>query len=297
MAGPGSRGRPRARRGRRTSPRSRSRSSPRGCPSRSWSRPPGRRPRRSAAATSAAAPTAPASASSRRAAGRSTTPTSSRRCWARWRRSRRPSTRPRPAASEVSLADLIVLGGCAAVEQAARNAGHDVEVPFTPGRTDASQEQTDVESFAAARADRGRVPQLPRRRAAGCRPSTCWSTGRNLLTLSAPEMTVLVGGLRVLGANHGGSQLGVLTAAPESLTQRLLRQPARPGHGVEADVRGRRRRPSRAATAPPARSSGPAAASTWSSARTPSCARSPRSTRATTRERSSCTTSSPRGTR
>ena len=118
----------------------------------------------------------------------------------------------------------------------------------------------------------------------------------NLLTLSAPEMTVLVGGLRVLGANYQQSPLGVLTDDPGHADQRLLRQPARPGHDVEGDVRGRGAR-SRAATPPRARSSGPAAAPTSSSARTPSCARSPRSTRATTRRRSSCTTSSRRGTR
>ena len=108
----------------------------------------------------------------------------------------------------------------------------------------------------------------------------------NLLTLSAPEMTVLVGGLRVLGANHQQSPLGVLTDDPGVADQRLLRQPARPGHDVEGDVRGRRT-PSRAATPPRARSSGPAPVPTSSSARTPSCARSPRSTRATTRRRSS----------
>ena len=78
----------------------------------------------------------------------------------------------------VSLADLIVLAGSAAVEQAARNAGVDVEVPFTPGRTDASQEWTDAESFDYARADRGRVPQLPRPASTACRPSSCWSTAR-----------------------------------------------------------------------------------------------------------------------
>ena len=78
----------------------------------------------------------------------------------------------------VSLADLIVLGGCAAVEKAAKDGGHEVEVPFTPGRTDASAEQTDAESFAAAGADRRRLPQLPRATATGCRPSTCSSTGR-----------------------------------------------------------------------------------------------------------------------
>ena len=108
-----------------------------------------------------------------------------------------------PVAPTVSLADLIVLGGSAAVEQAARNAGHDVEVPFTPGRTDASQEQTDVESFAALepRADGfrnflGKGNRLP--------AEYLLIDRANLLNLSAPEMTVLVGGLRVLGANTGG---------------------------------------------------------------------------------------------
>ena len=117
----------------------------------------------------------------------------------------------------VSLADLIVLGGCAAVEQAARNAGHEAEVPFTPGRTDASQEQTDVESFDALEptADGFRNYLAGEQRL----PAEYLLIDRaNLLTLSAPEMTVLVGGLRVLGANHGGSPLGVFTSAPESLS-------------------------------------------------------------------------------
>ena len=118
---------------------------------------------------------------------------------------------------KVSLADLIVLGGCAAVEQAAKNAGHDIQVPFTPGRTDASQEQTDAESFAAMeptadgfRDYRGKDNQLP--------AEYLLIDRANLLTLSAPEMTVLVGGLRVLGANHQQSAQGVLTSTPESLT-------------------------------------------------------------------------------
>ena len=118
---------------------------------------------------------------------------------------------------QVSLADLIVLGGCAAVEAAARSAGHDLTVPFTPGRTDASQEQTDVESFAALepRSDGfrnylGKGNRLP--------AEYLLLDRANLLDLSAPEMTVLVGGLRVLNANVGKSQLGVLTAAPETLT-------------------------------------------------------------------------------
>jgi catalase-peroxidase len=117
----------------------------------------------------------------------------------------------------VSLADLIVLAGGAAVEQAARDAGSDVEVPFTPGRTDASQEQTDVESFAvlepAADGFRnylGKGSRLP--------AEYLLVDRANLLTLSAPEMTVLIGGLRVLGANYQQSPLGVFTTAPGSLT-------------------------------------------------------------------------------
>jgi catalase-peroxidase len=118
---------------------------------------------------------------------------------------------------QVSLADLIVLAGSAAVEQAARNAGFDVEVPFTPGRTDASQEQTDVESFAVLepKADgfRNYVGKANRLRA-----EYLLIDKANLLTLSAPEMTALVGGLRVLGANYDESKLGVFTATPGSLT-------------------------------------------------------------------------------
>ena len=120
-------------------------------------------------------------------------------------------------AKKVSLADLIVLAGGAAVEQAARNAGFDVEVPFTPGRTDALPEQTDVESFVnlEPKADGfrnyvGKGTRLP--------AEYLLLDKANLLTLSAPEMTVLVGGLRVLGANYDGSKLGVLTTTPGSLT-------------------------------------------------------------------------------
>ncbi|MCY7341208.1 MAG: catalase/peroxidase HPI [Pseudonocardia sp.] len=118
---------------------------------------------------------------------------------------------------KVSLADLIVLGGCAAVERAAKNAGHDVGVPFRPGRTDASQEQTDVESFAALEPT---VDGFRNYRGKGHRlPSEYLLIDRaNLLNLSAPQMTVLVGGLRVLGANAGQSTLGVLTSTPGSLT-------------------------------------------------------------------------------
>ena len=130
---------------------------------RSWSRPPGPRPRPSAAPTSAAAPTARASAWRRRRTGRSTSRPSSRRCCGRWRRSSRTFNASQTGGKKVSLADLIVLGGCAAVEQAAKEAGHDVTVPFTPGRTDASQEQTDVAVVRRARAEGRRVPQLPAR--------------------------------------------------------------------------------------------------------------------------------------
>ncbi len=117
----------------------------------------------------------------------------------------------------VSLADLIVLGGCAAVEQAARNAGHNVEVPFSPGRTDASAEQTDAESFAVLE------PKADGFRNFGgngsARPAAEMLVDRaDLLTLTAPEMTVLVGGLRALNANSGGSTLGVFTDRPGTLT-------------------------------------------------------------------------------
>ncbi len=117
----------------------------------------------------------------------------------------------------VSLADLIVLGGCAAVEKAAKNAGHDVRVPFKPGRADASQEQTDVESFAVLE------PQADGFRnylkAGVSIPSEALLVDRaQLLTLTAPEMTALVGGMRVLDANAGRSKHGVFTKRPGTLT-------------------------------------------------------------------------------
>lgn len=118
---------------------------------------------------------------------------------------------------QVSLADLVVLAGAAAVEKAAEDAGFGTEVPFTPGRVDASQEQTDVESFVELepssdgfRNYRGKGSRLP--------AEYLLLDRANLLTLSAPELTVLVGGLRVLGANHQQSSLGVLTETPGSLT-------------------------------------------------------------------------------
>ena len=117
----------------------------------------------------------------------------------------------------VSLADLIVLGGCAGVERAAKNAGHNVQVPFTPGRTDASQEQTDVESFAVL--EPGADGFRNYLRAGQQRSAEELLVDRAcLLTLTAPEMTALVGGLRVLNANVGQSELGVFTKKPGTLT-------------------------------------------------------------------------------
>ncbi|MFE5634553.1 catalase/peroxidase HPI [Streptomyces sp. NPDC056543] len=118
---------------------------------------------------------------------------------------------------KVSLADLIVLGGCAAVERAAKNAGHDVTVPFAPGRTDASQEQTDVESFAVLepRAD-GFRNYL--RAGEKLSPETLMLDRANLLTLTAPEMAVLTGGMRALNTGFKQSSQGVFTDRPEALT-------------------------------------------------------------------------------
>ena len=115
---------------------------------------------------------------------------------------------------KVSLADLIVLAGCAGVEQAAKNAGHALPVPFTPGRMDASQAQTDVDSFAVLepKADGFRNYQKIRYAVSA---EELLVDKAQLLTLTAPEMTVLIGGLRVLKANVGGSRHGVFTKRPE----------------------------------------------------------------------------------
>ncbi len=120
-------------------------------------------------------------------------------------------------AKKVSLADLIVLGGCAAVEEAAKKAGHDVKVPFSPGRTDASQEQTDIHSFAVLEpiADGFRNYLRPGHEAFA---AELLVDKANLLTLTAPEMTVLIGGLRALNANFGQSANGVFTKQPGALT-------------------------------------------------------------------------------
>jgi len=122
---------------------------------------------------------------------------------------------------KVSLADLIVLGGCAAVEEAAKRAGHDVKVPFSPGRTDASQEQTDAHSFAPLEP----IADGFRNYLRSVQPLSAEELlvdRAQLLTLTAPEMTVLVGGMRVLNANFGQTKHGVFTNRPETLTNEFF---------------------------------------------------------------------------
>ncbi len=123
----------------------------------------------------------------------------------------------RSGAKKVSMADLIVLGGCAAVEAAAKKAGYDVKVPFSPGRTDASQEQTDVQSFAVLEPTADGFRNYLREGDMGLEAELLLDKA-NLLTLTAHEMTVLVGGMRVLGASFGGSKHGVFTDRPGTLT-------------------------------------------------------------------------------
>ena len=121
------------------------------------------------------------------------------------------------AGKKVSLADLIVLGGCAAVEAAAKKAGHDAKVPFSPGRMDASQEQTDVDSFAMLEPAADGFRNYARK---GLEESAAelLLDRAQLMTLTAPEMTVLIGGMRALTANFGQSEHGVFTKRPETLT-------------------------------------------------------------------------------
>ena len=193
----------------------------------------------------------------------------------------------------VSLADLIVLAGAAGVEQAAKNAGLALTVPFAPGRMDASQEQTDVDSFEAMEplADGFRNFLKGKYRVPA---ETLLVDKAQLLTLTAPEMTVLVGGLRVLGANVGGTQHGVFTQRPQALTNDFFVNLLDMG---TTGTRSVRTACSKGAIAAAARSNGPAPASIWCSVRTRSCARWPKSTAAPTRRRSSPTTSSPHGTK
>jgi catalase-peroxidase len=124
-----------------------------------------------------------------------------------------------PGNKKVSLADLIVLGGCAGIEKAARNAGSEVNVPFTPGRTDASQEQTDAEAFDALEpsAD-GFRNYLNAENRVSASAEEMMVDRAQLLTLTPPEMTVLIGGMRVLDTNFDGSGHGVFTRQPEALT-------------------------------------------------------------------------------
>jgi catalase-peroxidase len=125
--------------------------------------------------------------------------------------------RSQSGSKKVSLSDLIVLGGCAAVEEAAKRAGHDIQVPFSPGRTDASQEMTDVDSFAVLEPSVDGFRNFIGRKLD--RPAEEMLVDRaHLLTLTAPEMTVLIGGMRVLGTNVGDPQLGVFTKQPGTLT-------------------------------------------------------------------------------
>jgi len=118
---------------------------------------------------------------------------------------------------KISLADLIVLAGSAAVEAAAKKAGQDVKVPFAPGRTDASQEQTDVESFALLEPRADGFRNYVRAGLEGYAANLLIDKAQ-LLTLTAPEMTVLIGGLRALGTKYGHTQYGVFTKRPETLT-------------------------------------------------------------------------------
>ena len=125
--------------------------------------------------------------------------------------------RSQSGGKKVSLADLIVLGGCAAIERAAKNAGYDVKVPFMPGRTDATQQQTDVESFAVLEPTADGFRNYVKT-GAELSPETLLVERAFMLNLTAPEMTVLVGGLRALNANCGQAKHGVLTRRPETLT-------------------------------------------------------------------------------
>ena len=149
--------------------------------------------------------------------GPSTSPRNWSEYWDVWSTSQTRFNELQSGKKRVSIADMIVLAGAAGVEEAARRGGHDIEVPFTPGRTDATQEMTDVNGFAELepKADGfrnffGRHQDRPAEEMLVDRAS--------LLNLTAPEMTVLVGGLRVLGANAGFPQLGVFTEQPETLT-------------------------------------------------------------------------------
>ena len=155
-----------------------------------------------------------------------------------------PSTTAQTGGKKVSLADLIVLGGAAAIEAAAAKAGTPVAVPFAPGRTDATQEQTDIASFEVMEpiADGFRNWQAG---PTGATPEELLVDRAQLLTLTAPEMTVLLGGLRVLGTNADGLDARRLHRPPGHADPGLLREPARHGHDVDAGRGPARRLPGR----------------------------------------------------
>ena len=240
-----------------------------------WSPPPGTAPAPSAARTCAAAPTARASASRRRRTGKATSPRGWPRCW--------PCSRSIAAETGASVADVIVLAGNVGVEQAAKAAGFDITVPFSPGRGDATDEMTDADSFEPLEPIHdGYRNWLKKDYAVSAEELMLDRT--QLMGLTAPEMTVLVGGMRVLGTNHGGTKHGVFTDREGALTNDFFVnltdmantwKPA--GDGTST----------RSATARPAASSGRRRGSTSSSAPTRSCAPMPRSMPRTTTRRSS----------
>ena len=133
---------------------------------------------------------------------------------------------------KISLADLIVLAGCAGVEKAAKNAGYKVMVPFSPGRMDASPEQTDVESFAVLEPIADGFRNYVKSKYASSAEHLLIDKAQ-LLTLTAPEMTVLIGGMRVLNTNFGQTKHGVLHQETRVAHQRLFCEPSRHGYGVE----------------------------------------------------------------
>jgi len=188
---------------------------------------------------------------------------------------------------KVSLADLIVLGGAAAVEAAAKRAGTEVKVAFSPGRMDASQEQTDVESFAVLEPIADGFRNYARKEAEGVAAELLLDRAQ-LLRLTAPEMTVLIGGLRALNANVGQSSHGVFTQRPETLSNDFfvnlldMRTKWRKSAATAGVLEG--------TTGQRVRSSGRAPSLTWSSAPTPSFVLSPRSMPAVMRSRPSCVT-------
>ena len=213
-------------------------------------RPRGRRPRASAAPTSGAAPTAPGSGWSRSAAGRSTSPSALATVLATLEQVQQRLQRRPPGGKAVSLADLIVLGGCAAVEKAARNAGvrRHGAVPARTHRRHARSRPTSSRSRCSSR--RPTASATTSATARSCRRRRCCSTGRTCSTLTAPEMTVLVGGMRALGANAGGSDARRADRPAGDADERLLREPARAGRGVAAR-RSRRRTSTRSGTRRP----------------------------------------------